>query len=102
MYQCPFTLNPEGCGWTMFHVSNEAVVLETVKIASREVDCIVLRLYEAFGGHAKAVVSSSLNFASVVRCSMLEESEGKVSKWCGSIELQFVPFEIISLKIYLH
>ena len=35
--------------------------------ASREVDCIVLRLYEAFGGHAKAVVSSSLNFASVVR-----------------------------------
>ncbi|OZJ02857.1 hypothetical protein BZG36_03218 [Bifiguratus adelaidae] len=55
------------------------VILETIKKAEDSND-IILRLYEAYGGHAKARLISSLPVESVQLCNILEE------------DLSFVPY----------
>lgn len=71
----------------------ETVVLETVKYA--EDDGIVLRLYEAMGASAKAVLSAE--GSEIVECNILEDEIALLGS--GSAELAFAPFEIKTIKI---
>ncbi len=74
-------------------------------------NCIIVRLYEAFGGHVlNAAVSVFFPFKEATKCSILEETLGKpldvtAAKENDSVKQLFLgtirPFEIVSLKFEL-
>ncbi|XP_038072171.1 alpha-mannosidase 2C1-like [Patiria miniata] len=95
-------------GGSYFKVDNPAVVIETVKKAEDNDNVVVMRLYEAFGGQAKATIQSSLHISRAVRCNILEEPtpnnalNGNEIKWVGrSVQLHLKPFQIVSLLLFL-
>ncbi|KAJ2553544.1 Glycoside hydrolase, 38 vacuolar alpha mannosidase, partial [Coemansia sp. RSA 1933] len=90
------------------------VVLDTVKVAEDSPNCIVVRLYEAYGGHARATLTTRLNATAAEKTNILEEKihdlkiVPSVSKTGGgggggtktkSIDLSFNPFEIVTVKL---
>ena len=83
----------------LFALDTPNLVLDTVKIAERE-DAIVLRLYEAHGARGRARLTIGLDAGSVVCANLLEEETEKSVRLDGSmIELDYRPFEIITLLL---
>ncbi|KAJ1724189.1 Glycoside hydrolase, 38 vacuolar alpha mannosidase [Coemansia erecta] len=80
------------------------VVLDAVKAAEDGAQDVVVRLYEAYGGRARAKITTSLRFAGAVKTNVLEEPVDKVefaaeSGGCGgSVVVDFKPFEIVTLR----
>ncbi|KAJ1869415.1 Glycoside hydrolase, 38 vacuolar alpha mannosidase [Coemansia sp. RSA 990] len=80
------------------------VVLDTVKRAEDDEQSFVVRLYEAYGGHARALLTSRLSYSDVAKVNLLEEplrdSEDGISALAHSkaLEISFKPFEVVSLK----
>lgn len=90
----------ESASW--FQVLCPSVILETVKKAERRDDCLVLRLYEAYGGEVvDAVLTVSLPVAKVVHCSALEDEDVELPSSSGVVHLHMRPFEVVSLLVYL-
>ncbi|KAF0408010.1 glycoside hydrolase family 38 protein [Gigaspora margarita] len=77
------------------------VILDTVKRAE-DSDEIVLRLYEAFGGHATAKLQSSFSFERLYETNILEDKQIKIDYHSteGAI-IKFKPFQFITLKATL-
>ncbi|KAJ2811264.1 Glycoside hydrolase, 38 vacuolar alpha mannosidase [Coemansia furcata] len=81
------------------------VVLDTVKLAEDKSGYIV-RLYEAYGGHARALLTTKLPAASVHKVNILEKrmcEDANNSELCWlshskTVEVVFKPFEIVTLK----
>lgn len=62
-----------------FHIENATnVVLDTIKRAEDSND-IVIRLYEAYGGHARAKLMSSRIIKKMVKCNILEDEQEAIS-----------------------
>ncbi|KAG2194972.1 hypothetical protein INT47_002828 [Mucor saturninus] len=58
-----------------FHIENASnVVLDTIKRAEDTND-VVIRLYEAYGGHARAKLMSSRIIKKMVKCNILEDEQ---------------------------
>ncbi|KAJ1729987.1 Glycoside hydrolase, 38 vacuolar alpha mannosidase [Coemansia biformis] len=84
------------------------VVLDTVKVAEDDVQSYIVRMYEAYGGHARAILTNRLPATEVAKVNLLEEpvnggstSEESGIRWLDhsrSLEVQFRPFEVITLK----
>ena len=91
---------PASCSF--FEVDSPGVVLDTVKKAEGE-DALILRLYEAHGGHVRTKLVTPLPVRSAVECDLLERKTlGKAIKpKACMLELHFAPFEIKTLKIKL-
>ncbi|KAJ7388843.1 Alpha-mannosidase 2C1 [Desmophyllum pertusum] len=89
-------------GRSFFSVDNPAVILETVKIAESITSAAVVRLYEAYGGHARTRLSTSLPVKRVMKCNLLEipDDDGAVPCSCGDVELSLRPFQITTLLLY--
>ena len=89
---------PASCSF--FQVDSAAVVLDTVKKAESE-DALIVRLYEAHGGRARAKLITPLPVKSAVECDLLErKAAGKTMKPKDcTIKLEFAPFEIKTLKL---
>lgn len=87
---------------SFFSVDNPAVILETVKKAESIPSAVVVRLYEAFGGQARAMLSTSLPVKKVERCNLLEipDEDGEVTWSSGHVKLSFRPFQIATLLLY--
>ncbi|CAG8440747.1 13597_t:CDS:10, partial [Ambispora gerdemannii] len=79
----------------------ENVILDTIKRAE-DSDEIVLRLFEAYGGHAKARLRSTLPIHCICETNILEDmvSNIKYDDEDGAI-LKFRPFQFITLKVML-
>ncbi|KAJ2503840.1 Glycoside hydrolase, 38 vacuolar alpha mannosidase, partial [Coemansia sp. RSA 2049] len=83
------------------------VVLDTVKMAEDSPSCLVVRMYEAHGGHARASLSTRLNVTAAEKTNILEEKIEALKvapstasfKGCKSIDIRFKPFEIITVKL---
>ncbi|CAG8501332.1 3725_t:CDS:10, partial [Dentiscutata erythropus] len=77
------------------------VILDTVKRAE-DSDEIVLRLYEAYGGHATAKLRSSFSFEKLYETNILEDKQIKIDYHSteGAI-IKFKPFQFITLKATL-
>ncbi|KAJ1736353.1 Glycoside hydrolase, 38 vacuolar alpha mannosidase [Coemansia sp. Benny D160-2] len=83
------------------------VVLDTVKMAEDSPSCLVVRMYEAHGGHARASLATRLNVTAAEKTNILEEKIEALkvvpptasSKGCKSIDIRFKPFEIITVKL---
>ncbi|KAJ2780731.1 Glycoside hydrolase, 38 vacuolar alpha mannosidase [Coemansia javaensis] len=92
-----------------------SVVLDTVKAAEGDSRCVVVRLYETYGGHARATLVTRLPAASAHLANILEErtADAKVvaapaatatAAAAGdghAIELAFKPFEVVTVKLEL-
>ncbi|KAJ1853986.1 Glycoside hydrolase, 38 vacuolar alpha mannosidase, partial [Coemansia sp. RSA 2703] len=79
------------------------VVLDAVKAAEDHRGAVVVRLYEAYGGRARATLATALKFSAAVRTNVLEE---KVTDLAfiqektgdgGSVVVDLKPFEIVTL-----
>ncbi|GBC03648.1 hypothetical protein RclHR1_05230010 [Rhizophagus clarus] len=85
-----------------FTISNAPnVILDTVKRAE-DTDEIILRLYEAYGGHAKAILTSTLPLEHIYETNILEDNTCLVNynHQEGSV-INFRPFQVITLKVTL-
>ena len=91
---------PASCSF--FEVDAPGVVLDTVKKAEDE-DALILRLYEAHGGHVRTKLVSPLPMKSAVECDLLERKTlGRAMKpKACTFDLHFAPFEIKTLKMKL-
>jgi alpha-mannosidase len=79
--------------WAPFAVDAPGVFIEAVKQAERSTATIV-RLYEGWGRHARATVTTALPFAGVARTDLLEKAREPID---GVVELALRPFEIVTL-----
>ncbi|KAJ1900621.1 Glycoside hydrolase, 38 vacuolar alpha mannosidase [Coemansia sp. IMI 209127] len=85
------------------------VVLDTVKMAEDAPNCVIVRLYEAYGGHARARLTTRLNVTAAEKTNLLEEKiedlklESSVASKAGgkgkSIDIRLKPFEIVTVKL---
>ncbi|KAI8318233.1 hypothetical protein GQ54DRAFT_300614 [Martensiomyces pterosporus] len=84
-----------------FSVSNAPnVVLDTVKAAEDDKSSYIVRMYEAYGGHARALVTTILPASTIQLVNILEERTGDID-WLPhshSALVKFKPFEIVTLK----
>ncbi|KAJ2638266.1 Glycoside hydrolase, 38 vacuolar alpha mannosidase, partial [Coemansia sp. RSA 1287] len=81
---------------------DSSVVLDTVKAAEDNSSQVVVRMYEAYGGHARVKLSTKLRVTRAQLTNILEEhvEDAKLvvlgSK--RSVDLAFKPFEVKTVK----
>ncbi|MGC3992652.1 MAG: glycoside hydrolase family 38 C-terminal domain-containing protein [Propionicimonas sp.] len=80
-------------------VDSPAVILEAVKLAEDGSGDVVVRLYEALGSRATAVVRAGFGFKAAERTDLLERPlvPGDASE-AGTVPLTLRPFEIVTLR----
>ena len=81
-----------------FSVDNDNLVIDTIKKAE-DSDAIIVRLYECHGARGTAKLKTSLPFKNAHYCNLLEDDLDKLSVEKGAVEINFFPFQIISLKL---
>lgn len=91
-------LVPAQASSSLFNLSNDRVILQTVKHAE-EGDDIILRLYEAIGSPQTTELSCETSYKSAFECNMLEENEEELELTDNKLQLEFKPFEIKTLKL---
>ena len=81
-------------------VDNPSVVLSAVKMADDGSGDVVVRVYEAGGGHTNAAVTPTFGATSVVSTDLLErpweDSTAELAE--GSVALSLRPFQIVTLR----
>ncbi|KAJ2853823.1 Glycoside hydrolase, 38 vacuolar alpha mannosidase [Coemansia erecta] len=93
-------------GLSFFAVSDAPnVVLDMVKAAEDGSHDVIVRLYEAYGGHGKAVLTTKLAFGGVAKTNILEEQteslDLKAAAGSGkdqSMVVNIKPFEVVTLR----
>jgi len=84
-----------------FTLDSPHLILDTIKKAE-DSDDLILRLYECHGSRGTATLESTINIEYSEKVNLLEEEPrppvaGKDGKW----EIDFKPFELITLKLVL-
>ncbi|KAJ2723339.1 Glycoside hydrolase, 38 vacuolar alpha mannosidase [Coemansia sp. Benny D115] len=84
----------------------ENVVLDAVKMAEDGSGDVVVRLYEAYGGHAKATVHTRISASGAVKSNIMEENNvadtldlKTAEDGTASIAVSFKPFELVTLRL---
>ena len=83
-------------------VDNDAVVVSAVKLADDAGGDVIVRLYEAHGGRARASLSTGFALAHAVACDLLERplAEAPAPVVAGNtVELALRPFELVTLRL---
>ena len=83
-------------------VDNDAVVVESVKLADDRSGDVVVRLYEATGGRAKARLNAGFALGTAVSTDLLERNWANTVYYeiaDGGIDLALRPFEILTLRL---
>ena len=91
----------------LVEVDNPAVVVEAVKLADDESGDVVLRVYEALGGRARARLTPSFAVDSVEETDLLERPlPDREHRECavtvaeaGEVDLALRPFQILTLRL---
>ncbi|APF20226.1 glycoside hydrolase family 38 [Caldithrix abyssi DSM 13497] len=90
---------PPSMSFVQLNVEN--VIVETIKKAEDN-NAIIVRLYEAYGMQNTATISFGFKIKEVYLTNMLEEVQKKLElKNNNEINLNFKPFEIHTLQIYV-
>ncbi|OCT89483.1 mannosidase, alpha, class 2C, member 1 L homeolog isoform X1 [Xenopus laevis] len=89
--------------WSAFNVLSPAVVLETVKQAENQKDCLVLRLYESYGSSVETWLQTPLPVKEAFLCDLLERpcSNLALSLKEQGVKLSFSPFKVLTLLLVL-
>jgi alpha-mannosidase len=85
---------------TFFSVDRPAVVIDTVKKAE-DSNALIVRIYEAHGSRGPVRFSSPLPVTAVSRCNLSEEDEIPMTWSDGGVNLEILPFQIVTLKLQL-
>ncbi|GAA2398599.1 glycoside hydrolase family 38 C-terminal domain-containing protein [Streptomyces glaucosporus] len=87
-------------------VDSDQVVVEAVKLAEDRGGDVVLRLYEAYGGRARATLAAGFPVVSVTATDLLERPlEGPAGRDAyevgesGAVVLRLRPFQILTLRL---
>jgi alpha-mannosidase len=75
------------------------IILDTIK-AAEDGDGIVIRMVEVAGIHTKSVLYWKNEFLLVETCDLLERKLESVAHSGKKLEIDFKPFEIISLHFH--
>ncbi|KRZ86165.1 Alpha-mannosidase 2C1 [Trichinella sp. T8] len=86
--------------FSLLNIENPAVILEAVKV-SESGDRLLLRFYESFGGQAETTITPlAFGVKSCFTCNSLEIPDKPVPlNHSGTFQLQFGPFQIVSILI---
>jgi len=85
--------------YSAFTVENApSVILDTVKKAE-DSNAVVVRMYEAYGGHAVATLRGT--FKAAYKTNILEDELEALETKDGETRIKFRPFEIVTLKLTL-
>ncbi|MDC7239291.1 MAG: glycoside hydrolase family 38 C-terminal domain-containing protein, partial [Spirochaetales bacterium] len=87
-------------GQSWFSMDHSAIRIESIK-AAEEGSGIILRLYETKGGDARGTLSSFRPVRMAEETSLLEEKTGDLDCPDGKVMLDFHPFEIKTVRLYL-
>lgn len=79
-------------------VDEDMLVIDTIKKAE-DFDAIILRLYEPHGARGLAKARVDLPFRSAVSCNILEEEGAALRTSGGAIDIPFLPYQIVSIKL---
>jgi len=80
-------------------LDSEAVVVSAVKLADDRSGDVVVRLYEAHGGRARARLTAGFEYGGVQSCDLLERpTGGGPAVHDGGVELRLRPFELLTLR----
>ncbi|GAB3203800.1 alpha-mannosidase [Nocardia tengchongensis] len=85
----------------LFSVDNDDVVTSAVKLADDGSGDVVVRLYEAAGGRATAVLTPGFAFTGYRCCDLLERplpEEMTAESTDGGIRLRLRPFQLVTLR----
>lgn len=83
---------------SFIEVADDNIVIEAVKKAE-DSDDMIIRLYENSGSSCKTNVNFGFDIKSATLVNMLEEDECELKVCDNSIDIEFKPFEIHSIKI---
>ena len=83
---------------SLFELSNDRVILQTVKYAETG-DDIILRLYESIGSPQTLELSCKTSYKAAFECNMLEEKEQELKLANNMLKLEFKPFEIKTIRL---
>ncbi|MFF8268147.1 alpha-mannosidase [Streptomyces sp. NPDC016562] len=85
-------------------VDNEAVVVESVKLAEDRGGDVVVRLYESLGGRATATLTADFPITAAVESDLLERPlEGSAVATPaadGTVQLTLRPFQILTVRLH--
>jgi alpha-mannosidase len=97
---CPLFVLPGAAGEaSIFKLDASNIILETVKLAEDGSDDVILRLYEAKRTLTHCILSTILPLKKVIQTDMLENYQNNLSFNLGSIELEFRPFEVKTIRL---
>eukprot|EP00475_Leptophrys_vorax_P043373 TRINITY_DN8337_c0_g1_i1.p1 TRINITY_DN8337_c0_g1~~TRINITY_DN8337_c0_g1_i1.p1 ORF type:complete len:907 (+),score=227.97 TRINITY_DN8337_c0_g1_i1:74-2722(+) len=93
----------DGGSPAFFHVDSPNVIIETVKLSEDSEDCIVVRLYEAFGSHCEVCLHSAFHVNRCESTDILEQNvfEEIMVQEGSKITLTFNPLQVVTLKLHL-
>lgn len=80
-------------------VDSDAVTVEAVKLADDQSGDVVVRLYEALGGRASAVVKTSFPVSSAKTTDLLERPLADASVTSEGIPVSLRPFQVLTLRL---
>jgi alpha-mannosidase len=82
---------------TFFALDNSALIIDTIKKAE-DSNALILRLYESQGTRSTARLTGSLPVRSAMLVNLLEDEIAQLD-WQDGVNLEFKPFEIISVRL---
>ncbi|WP_433734666.1 alpha-mannosidase [Nocardia sp. CA-129566] len=85
----------------LFTIDNDAVVTSAVKLADDGSGDVVLRVYEAHGGRASALVAVGFGFTGFQVCDLLERplpGDTPASPEGTGVRLRLRPFQLVTLR----
>lgn len=85
----------------LFTVDNDDVVTSAVKLAEDGSGDVVIRLYEAGGGRATALLTPDFEYTGYRRCDLLERplpEENVTESAATGIRLRLRPFQLVTLR----
>ncbi|KAJ3326316.1 Alpha-mannosidase 2C1 [Boothiomyces sp. JEL0866] len=88
---------------SLIEVDQKNLVIDTIKPAEQfeKSSMFVVRMYEAYGGRGKAILSSSFKIAKVHLSNVIEETHQELTTDGHTVELDYLPFKMITLLIKL-
>ncbi len=96
----PLQLTQGSCPRTsFFHVDKSNVVIETVKLAEDGSGDLIVRLYESMNGTRKAALKTIFDITKAWECSMLENPQTMLKVCNATVEMEFKPFEIKTIRM---
>jgi alpha-mannosidase len=89
---------PPGSSRSLIEIDTRQVIVEAIKRAE-DSNAVIVRLYEAWGGHCKARLRTTLPASQAFLCDLLEREREELAVENGVIELELAPFKILTLKL---